>query len=199
MSNIKKDKLRPIDALRKQMIEDVEKVSTPTINSSKTNNKFPSVHHRSISHAGNSVEFINRDISHRYDMPARNKSCFDVHEIQLQEILGIKQEMIKMPTDLAELQNMIKKNTEEDTKELFIQDLENMKLQTSLDKEKFLGKVIKEGGLLYRTQSGLIQPHVAKIYDQILKKNKNNCSEISRNDIDLGAPSGRKEVEIIIA
>ena len=132
-------------------------------------------------------------------MPARNKSCFDVHEIQLQEILGIKQEMIKMPTDLAELQNMIKKNTEEDTKELFIQDLENMKLQTSLDKEKFLGKVIKEGGLLYRTQSGLIQPHVAKIYDQILKKNKNNCSEISRNDIDLGAPSGRKEVEIIIA
>ena len=120
----------------------------------------------------------------------KTKSSFENHEAQLKEILGIKQEGFKMPTSLQDLQNFAKKPTEADTKEKLIQDLENMKLQDSEQKEKFLGSVIKEGGLLYRTQSGLLQPQIGKLYDQTLTKPKKP---------DLGAPSGRKEVQIIIA
>ena len=142
--------LRPIDNLRKQMIQEHERSASPSVN--RNNDKFPALHYRSNSQAVNSFDYMNRDISHRFDPSVKNKTSFEAHEVKLQEILGIRQELQKLPSSLEELQVFCNK-TEAETKERLMQDLENMKLKIVNQKEKFLGKVIKEGGLLYRTQS----------------------------------------------
>ena len=179
------------------MVDNIKNPS-PTVIFTRGESKFPSLHYRSVSQAGSNLDYLSRDISHRYDYSIKNKSSFENHEAQLKQILGLNQESFKMPTSLQDLQNFVKKSKEEDTKEKFIQDLENMKIQDAVQKERFLGSVIKEGGLLYRTQSGLLQPQIGKLYDQILKKSKKSEIELPKNEADLGAPSGRKEVKIIM-
>ena len=160
--------------------------------------KFPSLHQRSSSQCSK-IDSLTRDISHRFDPISKPKTKFETHEAKLQEILGIKQESYKLPTSLQDLQESLKKNSvEENSKEKLMQDLENIKSLNSAQKEKFLGSVLKEGGLLYRTQSGLLQPQVVKLYENILKRTKGISVDLPRSEIDLGAPSGRKEVEIII-
>ncbi|OMJ77068.1 hypothetical protein SteCoe_23420 [Stentor coeruleus] len=196
MINSQKDSQRSLESLRKQISQEHEKpISPKTI---RNKEKFPSVHSRSSSSQGYNFDVVTRDISHRYDQSIKGKSRFESHEIKLQEILGIKHEHYKLPSTLSDLQAFVSKPNGEETKEKLLQDLENMKLSIGIQKEKFLGKVIKEGGLLYRTQSGLLQPQVIKIYDQILKRTKGSSIELPRSDLELGAPSGRKEVEILI-
>ena len=167
--------------------------------------KLPLVHSRSISQHGNLNEVLSRDISHRHDTSQKPKTSFENMEMQLRAILGIKQESCKLPTDFEELENFLKKNLEVTEKERLVQELERMKVNVGDQKEKFLGKVVKEGGLLYRTQSGLLQPQMCRLYDQIKSKGKQGKKgrieggEIKKGDMELGMPSGRKEVEILIA
>lgn len=196
MINNPKDPQRSIENLRKQISQEHERPISPK--DIRNKEKFPSVNFRSSSSQGYNFDGVTRDISHRFDQSMKGKSRFESHEMKLQEILGIKHEHYKLPSTLSELQAFVNKSNGEETKEKLLQDLENMKLSIGIQKEKFLGKVIKEGGLLYRTQSGLLQPQVIKIYDQILKRTRGSSIELPRSDLELGAPSGRKEVEILI-
>ncbi|OMJ76427.1 hypothetical protein SteCoe_24211 [Stentor coeruleus] len=196
MINNQKDQQRSIETLKKQINRDQQRPISPK--NIRNKEKFPSVHFRSSSSQGYNFDGVTRDISHRFDQSMKVKSRFESHEMKLQEILGIKHEHYKLPSTLAELQAFVNKSSGEETKEKLLQDLENMKLSIGSQKEKFLGKIIKEGGLLYRTQSGLLQPQVIKIYDQILKRTRGSSIELPRSDLELGAPSGRKEVEILI-
>ena len=188
--------IRPIDILRKQMLTEREKSLTP-LPASITSRK--DLHHRSSTQNMTNIDHFTRDVSHRLDRQSKIRSRFEILETQLHEILGIKPKVRKMPTTLEDLQASVKKLNEPDSKSSFLQDLEKMKLEISAQKEQLLQKIVKEGGLLYRTQAGLIQPQVSNIYEHILKRGKNHNAELPRYDMDLGEPSSRKEVEIIIA
>lgn len=185
----------PIDHLRKQISTEAFKTSQFT-----HYEKLPSVHLRSTSQQSGLNEVLSRDISHRFDLSQKPKTSFETMEKQLRGILGIKQDSCKLPTDLEEVEKYLKKSFEADEEGRVVHDLERIKINVMNQKEKFIGKVVKEGGLLYRTQSGLLQPQMCRLYEQIVNKGaKKGRVEVGRGDMELGAPSGRKEVEILIA
>ena len=190
---------KELDYIRKQISSEHRK--SPQILQS---DKLPLVHSRSTSQNANLNEVLSRDISHRLDTSQKPKTSFENMEMQLRGILGIKQESCKLPTDFEELESFLKRSLEVREKERLVQELERMNVNVREQKEKFLGKVVKEGGLLYRTQSGLLQPQMCRLYEQIVgkgkgKKGRGEGGEFKKGDMELGVPSGRKEVEILIA
>lgn len=192
------EKLYPFEILKKQNLKEFNKSESPTISPLKSQRSFPNINLRSTIQASQKVNHLTRDVSHRMDSNMKLRSNFEQQETKLYEILGIKQNTRKLPGSLQEIQSSLRESKEPDKQEEFLQDLEEMKTRIFKRKEKLLQNVLNEGGLLFRTQSGLLQPQLANLYDHILKKNKGSITEIPRLDLDLGAPSGRKEVEIII-
>ena len=189
--------IRQVDILRNQIKTERKRNESPLISELKSKLNTD-LHLRSLTQQVPNIEHLSRDVSHRLDSLSKIKSSFEYHEAQLQEVLGIKKKSKPLPTSLQDLQKSAKKPISNNSKSQFIKDLQNMKIKISRKKQKLLEKLTKEGGL-YKSQSGLIQPLTSCIYDSILKKSKNTNFEPSRNDVDLGPPSGRKEVEIIIA
>lgn len=198
MDSKQQDKANTIDMLRKKMFIESHRPDSPISATIQSQRSFPSIHMRSTTQTLQKISHLSRDVSHRLDSNTKIRSSFEDHEAKLHEILGIKHKSRKLPSSLTELQSSLKLKKGKDKQDEILRDLENMKLKISKHKEKLLQKVISEGGLLYRTQSGLIQPQLANLYEQMTKKGKGSLTEIPRFELDLGAPSGRKEVEIII-
>ncbi|OMJ85559.1 hypothetical protein SteCoe_13101 [Stentor coeruleus] len=192
------EKIYPFEILKKQSLNEINRSESPTISPLKSQSSFPNIHSRSSVQTSQKTNSLTRDVSHRMDSSMKLRSNFEQQEAKLYEILGIKQNIRKLPGSLQEIQSSLRESKEPDKQEEFLQDLEEMKTRILKRKEKLLQNVLNEGGLLYRTQSGLIQPQLTNLYDHILKKNKGSITEIPRVDLDLGVPSGRKEVEIII-
>ena len=185
---------KQIDHLRTKIIHEVSKPQSPT----RRSKALPSVHNRCSSQFPHNFEILPRDISHRQDSRPRCHSSFEKFESKLREILGIPDKKPELPSNLDELAEFIQRSSQEVSKSDLIKDLEHMKLNMVSNQEKLLGKVLKEGGLLYRTQSGLLQPQLCKLYDQVVKKTQGARGEITRQDLELGLPTARQEVEVLI-
>lgn len=188
-----------IDKLRVKIIQERSSNKSPSGSTLKSQKFFPNLHKRSTTDTHFKPDPITRDVSHQLDSISKVKSNSQLQEIKLREILGKKPKQKKLPRDLKELEKAVEKKFLKKGKKQLFSELEAMKLKISKQKEKLLKQVVDEGGLLYRTQSGLILPQLTGMYESLLKKVKNVQVDLPRSDLDLGNPSGRKEVGIIIA
>lgn len=184
-------KIKAIDSIRSQVLTDRDRtdLSSTLLYRSK---KVPSTFTQKSSNSRlSSLEHLSRDVSHRYDSNPKLKPTFHYNETQLHQILGIQHKSRELPTTLHDIQAEVNKYNQKSNKNLFITNLQSMKLKISEQKSKILEKIIKDSGNMNKSQSGVINSRIYNVYDNLLKKNI--------NDPDLGNPSGRKEVEIIIA
>lgn len=173
--------------------------------------KLPIIENRASStlnlHHTNSETSYNytRDISYRLDTLEKIKSRLDCQDLLLKDVLGLTQEtkLVNLPDSLAEVEKLFEdsENFMGDPQLKFVKDLESLKFQISKDQMKRNENIIKEGGLLFRTQNGLIQNHVSNIHEILGKKmhkNKETQKAFSqRTDLEFGAPSGRREAELL--
>ena len=157
-------------------------------------------HLRNKTESINKIEIIPKDISYRLDTPTLVQSNLSQNEVKLKEILGAPSKCKKLPITLEEIEKEAKIDLSPINDSAFMPNLENLKGILSSNHEKNLKKVAEEGGFLYRTHSGLILPQLSTMYEKVAKrKNSSSLNRISRNELDLGNPSGRKQVEVIIA
>lgn len=192
---------------------------------------------RDVLNSSSSVaEIYSRDISHIRDelkLLERNTAKDSVK--QLKNIVGIKtkdKEIFKLPMDLEAVEKMLydmsemNKSNEED----YSENTEHMQFMCEIDEFKNKAEQIqqgntqsvrKEGGLLYKTQSGLVQAQMSSIYPHRDKETqstriKRSSSEFTKKPLkiykdkqaveddstlrtgsDLGAPSNRREAELL--
>jgi hypothetical protein len=132
------------------------------------------------------------------DSLSKIKSTTQLQESKLKEILGMKPKTKALPQDLKSLEVFVSRKSKRIGHKKVFQELDNMKLKISKQKEKLLKKIVDEGGLLYRTQTGLLLPQLSGMYESLVKKINDSKVNLPRVELDLGNPSGRKEVEIII-
>ncbi|CAG9330209.1 unnamed protein product [Blepharisma stoltei] len=177
---------------------------------------------------------LSRDVSHTKDRPEKLKNLFNRSQNELKEVLGLKEPeilMLPLPTELDKLQNIVNKDnesaknntqvikiTESPIKnevynmddfyhEKFMKDLEIVKRKSNKFIETKISNLAKEGGLLFKTQSGLIQARLTQIseekppnYAGNRSKSIGNPSKVEKNinlNTERGAPSGRREVELL--
>ncbi|CAG9318276.1 unnamed protein product [Blepharisma stoltei] len=175
--------------------------------------KLPTLHKRTSSNLNlpqlqntENLEKFTRDISYRLDTLEKVKSRLESQEHQLKDILGVNPEVkpFTLPTSLIEIEKEINENSEmmNGPQNKFIKELESLKLKIFQDQLKRNENIIKEGGLLFRTQNGLIQPHLSNLHEKILnkrfhKEKKEHKALTQRGELELGAPSGRREAELL--
>ena len=188
-----------IDKLRNQMTQQRTSNRSPSCSNLKSPKNLPNIHKRSTTESHLKTEVISRDVSHRMDGLSKIKSTSQFQEIKLKEILGMKPKNNTLPQDLRSLEAYVSRKAKKIGHKKIFQELHNMKLKISKQKEKLLKKIVDEGGLLYRTQTGILLPQLSSMYESLLKKIAESKGSLPRGDLDLGNPSGRKEVEIIIA
>ena len=188
-----------IDKLRNQMTLHRTSNRSPSCSNLKSPKNLPNIHKRSTTDSHLKTEVISRDVSHRMDGLSKVKSTSQFQEIKLKEILGMKPKNNTLPQDLRSLETYVSRKSKKIGHKKIFQELHSMKLKISKQKEKLLKKIVDEGGLLYRTQTGILLPQLSSMYESLLKKIADSKGSLPRGDLDLGNPSGRKEVEIIIA
>jgi hypothetical protein len=175
-------------------------------------------------------DIYSRDISHIRD---ENKVKDRDRQLdQLQRIIGVakQEESMKLPVDLEDVENMLKEMNESQAIEIetfensqhsqFLAEIDEVKAKAGHAQQESMINARKEGGLLYKTQAGLIQAHMNSIYNTREKEKtmrpsriKRSSSEIGnnqfkaekgvedetelKNGVDLGAPSNRREAELL--
>ena len=157
-----------------------------------------SLHKRTITELSQKSEILPKDISHLQDHKFKLRPASKKDTIELNEILGVPSQCKKLPISLTELEELAKSGPPQKLRKNFSGVKSLQKLFKS-NKEKYLKQVTTEGGYLYRTHSGQILPHLSGIYEQVSRRGNSTNSELSRFELDLGEPSGRKEVKVIIA
>lgn len=135
---------------------------------------------------------LSRDVSHTKDRPDRLNKLYDRDRSDLVQTLGLADvniESLQLPTELDKLKemlnhenkgnqapNMIKAshsplkneiyNMNDFYHEKFIKDLDVIKRKSNKYLETKTISIAKEGGFLFKTQSGLIQPKHTQISDE---------------------------------
>lgn len=175
-------------------------------------------------------DIYSRDISHIRD--EHKLKDRDRQLEQLQSIIGVakQEESMKLPVDLEDVENILKEMNDSQATEIdtfmnsehsqFLAEIDEVKAKAGLAHQESVINARKEGGLLYKTQAGLIQAYMSSIYNTREKEKTMRPSKIRRssseignkhfkiekgvedetvlkNGVDLGAPSNRREAELL--
>lgn len=192
-----KEVKKTIDKLRTKLLK-LNSDSRTSVMPTTSSISHRSLHKRTNTELSQKSEVLPKDISHLQDKKFKLRPATKKDTIELQEILGVPSQCKKLPTSLTELEEFAKSDPPRRL-EKNPSGVKSLQKLLKNNKEKYLKQVAIEGGFLYRTQSGQILPQLSGIYEQVSRRGKSSNSEISRFELDLGKPSGRKEVKVIIA
>ncbi|CAG9319602.1 unnamed protein product [Blepharisma stoltei] len=192
---------------------------------SASNSTLPDIHKRSSSSKltplkTDETQQINlRDVSYRLETLKEIKGRNDINENQLKQIISGKESEIKLPlpTNLSDLEKEAEKVKAKQGKTFnstFFSEIEEAKKKLSKNQKKRKEFFIKESLYYYKAQSDWLFNKVAQIHENPpgspkVHSRSHSQSKLedrplqtdrptkNRGELDLGAPSSRREVELL--
>lgn len=154
-----------------------------------------------------------RDVSYRLEILEKIKPRMDIHETKLNEVIsGVETELkLALPTDIETVQKEVEKLKDPSTlNDLFLKEIDLVKLKISRNKLKRREFFIKESLYYFKTQSEFLNSQIPLIYESPKAHYRSNSqpklmdkplqterTTKNRGELDLGAPTSRREVELL--
>lgn len=183
---------------------------SPTRALTESSARLPTINRRSTSSEPHNEESpLARDVSYRHESVVKRLSNHEFRKGVLNEVLGMKdtERQMNLPVNLEEVEKEMVR-----FKDTF-SDIENSVdlIKPVIEHTKFSETVIKDIEILYKTKFATLQSDINKIYGRAALSPRTNQSvspiksierttserQLLRSDISLGAPSGRREVELL--